>query len=632
MSLLVARDYANSSRSLWIPAGTSLPVGPTGPQGPPGTSTGQEYYFLNIANPVSPYLTATPIFQLLPGASTVFSSIGDSVDFLTDVGVPGTPDIPTGAWSFHFHAQTNGTTTAEILFTLQKYNGGVVTPINTSNPVPLNLGSTKTEYNGSLSVPVVPLVAGDQLLCSFVASNLTPGDTITFYYDDDETAQAVTSFTVPGNTGPTGATGPQGIQGTGGFTGPAGPTGAQGVPGVGSTGPAGPTGSTGAPGSGANASLWSLYKAVQTVDISGNTVTNVGTLNSTTISNSSNTYTRTLGVGGFSVAPNISFDNLGNGTFGQSVTASNVAEVANISVYGVNRPVGTNALYAEGGVTLDGGGSVHGITIGTLPVAGVNTQRIDVLPVGIGVNAATYIQLAAGGAGSFAAGGALSLAAGDYIEANSDEFRHINTTSGNQQTTVYAGFYDGPYGVSNTYPMVVGNNGTAGTTILNVNSITGNAVTNTFTISNVSNIIGTTPGGLGLYNMKEIGSYQLLINDLSGVRLNPRLGIGRYASNTYALDVSGSAHASSLTLDISGSAVAQPKFQRGSVSTSGSSGSVAVTLPQSYSDLSYDVFVSMRDTNPASFSVSNSAVNAFTIYWANAGGGAHDLGWMSAGS
>ena len=57
-----------------------------------------------------------------------------------------------------------------------------------------------------------------------------------------------------------------------------------------------------------------------------------------------------------------------------------------------------------------------------------------------------------------------------------------------------------------------------------------------------------------------------------------------------------------------------------------------MTLPQSYSDLSYDVFVSMRDTNPASFSVSNSAVNAFTIYWANAGGGAHDLGWMSAGS
>jgi hypothetical protein len=110
----------------------------------------------------------------------------------------------------------------------------------------------------------------------------------------------------------------------------------------------------------------------------------------------------------------------------------------------------------------------------------------------------------------------LSLAAGDYIEANSDEFRHVNTTSGNQQTTVYAGFYDGPYGVSNTYPMVVGNNGTAGTTILNVNSITGTA-SNTFAISNVSNIIGTTPGGLGLYNVKEIGNAASAM-DISGLR------------------------------------------------------------------------------------------------------------------
>jgi hypothetical protein len=211
------------------------------------------------------------------------------------------------------------------------------------------------------------------------------------------------------------------------------------------------------------------------------------------------------------------------------VTASNSGQVANISVYGVNRLVGTNALYAQGGVTLDGGGTVHGITIGTLPVAGINTQRIDVLPVGIGINAATYIQLAALGAGSFAAGGALSLAAGDYIEANSDEFRHVNTTSGNQQTTVYAGFYDGPYGVSNTYPMVVGNNGTAGTTILNVNSITGTA-SNTFAISNVSNIIGTVPGGLGLYNVKEIG------NPANTMFLN---GVGLLNNPASTMDLSG---------------------------------------------------------------------------------------------
>jgi hypothetical protein len=70
--------------------------------------------------------------------------------------------------------------------------------------------------------------------------------------------------------------------------------------------------------------------------------------------------------------------------------------------------------------------------------------------------------------------------------------------------------------VSNTYPMVVGNNGTAGTTILNVNSITGTA-SNTFAISNVLNIIGTTPGGLGLYNVKEIGNAASAM-DISGLR------------------------------------------------------------------------------------------------------------------
>lgn len=528
MSLLVARDYANPSRSLWIPSGTQLPVGPTGPQGPPGTSTGQEYYFLNIANPVVPYLTATPVFQLLPGTSTVFSSIGDSIDFLTDVGVPGTPDIPTGTWSFHFHAQTNGTTTAEILFTLQKYNAGVITAINTSNPVPLNLGATKAEYNGSLAVPVVPLVAGDQLLCSFVASNLNPGDTITFYYDDDETAQAVTSFSVPGNTGPTGPQGATGANGFG-FTGPQGPTGSQGPTGVGATGPQGNTGPAGTPGSSANASLWAIYPAASNVDMSGNNISNLNTITSTTSVNNSNAWTRTLGIGGSTLVPFTSIDNLGNGAFGQSVVASNSAQIANISVYGVNRPPGTNALYANGGVTLDGGGTIHGITIGTLPVAGVNTQRIDVLPAGIGINAATYFQAAAGGAASVAAGGALSLAAGDYIEANSDEFRHINTTSGNQQTTVYAGFYDGPYGVSNTYPMVVGNNGTAGTEILNVNNITGNA-SNTFAISNVANIIGRVPIGLGIYNVKEIG------NPANAMFLN---GVGLIQNNASTMDLSG---------------------------------------------------------------------------------------------
>lgn len=528
MSLLSARDYANPNRSLWLSAGTQLPVGPTGPQGPPGFSSGQEYYFTNVANPAGPpFLTMTPTFNLIAGSTIGLLNTGDKVSFLTDPGIPTATSIPGGTWAFQFHAATSGPLTDTITISLSTWNAGTPTLINAGVPITLYAGPTKELYFGSLSVPPTVLAPGDQLLVEFEATSIT--GTIVFFLDDDEQAEVITSFVSAGNTGPTGPQGPTGANGLG-FTGAAGPTGPQGVPGVGSTGATGPAGPTGVPGSGANASQWAVFKAVQTVDMSGNSISNANAIASTSLVNNSNAWTRTLGIGGTTFVPFTTIDNLGNGAFGQSVVASNSAEIANISVYGVNRPPGTNALYAEGGVTLDGGGTVHGITIGTLPVAGVNTQRIDVLPVGIGINAATYVQVAAAGAASMAAGGALSLAGGDYIEANTDDFRVINTTSGNQQTTIRAGFYDGPFGVSNTYPMVVGNNGTAGTEILNVNNITGNATTNTFAISNVAQIIGRVPFGLGIYNVAEIG------NPANAMFLN---GVGLIQNQASTMDLSG---------------------------------------------------------------------------------------------
>jgi hypothetical protein len=527
MSLLVARDYANPARPLWLAAGTSLPVGPTGPAGPPGFSSGLTYYFTNVAVGSTGYFTMTETFNLITQA--IFTRTGDGriVEFVT---TPlGVSVINGGTWNINFHASSS-VTNGFVYVTLSTWDGtNPPTVIATSGEVNIFQGGTIEEYIGNLPVPTTTIAPTDQLLISFIATGLGGGDTLSIYTDGDVQSEVLTTFSVPGNTGPTGPTGPQGLQGTGGFTGAQGPQGIQGVAGTGFTGPVGATGATGAAGSAANVSNWAVYPASQDVNISNRILSNVATLNSTTILNNSNAWSRTLGVGGISSAPFTSIDNLGNGAFGQSVVASNSAQIANISSYGVNRPAGTNALYVSGGTTLDGGGAVHGITIGTLPVAGINTQRIDVLPVGIGVNAATYIQLAALGAGSFAAGGALSLAAGDYIEANTDDFRVINTSSGNQQTTIRAGFYDGPFGVSNTYPMVVGNNGTAGTTILNVNSITGTA-SNTFAISNVSNIIGTLPAQMGLYNVKEIG------NPANTMFLN---GVGLISSPTTTMDLSG---------------------------------------------------------------------------------------------
>ena len=527
MSLLVAKDYANPNRSLWLPAGTSLPVGPTGPQGPPGFSSGQEYYFTNVANPAgAPFLTMTPTFNLIAGTVSGLANNGDKLEFLTDAGIPTASAIPGGTWAFQFHAETSGTTAATITVSLSTWNAGTPTLVNTGNAVPLLAGATKELYFTSLSVPPTVLTAGDQLLVEFTAGGLTPGDTIDIYLDDDEQAEVITSFVNAGNTGPTGPPGPTGANGLG-FTGPAGPTGSQGPPGVGSTGPAGPTGPAGTPGSSANASTWAAFKAISNVDLSGNTLVNGAV-------NVSNVYATSAGFGGTSLIPLTTISSLGtvsaiNMSATQSLEVATVSELGNISVYGANRPVGTNALYAEGGITLTGGGVVHGVEIGALTVGGVDTQRIDVLPVGIGINAATYVQVAAAGAASMAAGGALSLAAGDYIEANTDDFRVINTTSGNQQTTIRAGFYDGPFGVSNTYPMVVGNNGTAGTEILNVNNITGNA-SNTFDISNVRSIIGRVPFGLGIYNVAEIG------NPANAMFLN---GVGLINNPASTMDLSG---------------------------------------------------------------------------------------------
>lgn len=154
---------------------------------------------------------------------------------------------------------------------------------------------------------------------------------------------------------------------------------------------------------------------------------------------------------------------------------------ADVNIYGVNLAPLDSALYVQGGTTLDGGGSIHGITIGTLPVSGVNTQRIDVLPTGITLTTPSFftvlgagaITMTVGGAISLAAGGVVSLAAGSYVEVNSSNLHLINTTSGNENTVINVGRVDGPYNVSNQYPLILGNSGSAGTEIVNLISING---------------------------------------------------------------------------------------------------------------------------------------------------------------
>lgn len=330
------------------------------------------------------------------------------------------------------------------------------------------------------------------------------------------------------STGPTGRTGPQGIQGITGATGPTGqaglsvvgPTGNTGA--TGNTGPTGATGSTGASG---NPASWSQYPAIQAVDISGNNINNAASIVSTNITNNNAFWTNSAGFAGTTLIPLAGIDSLGNISTKTSLTVAQLTGLGNISTFGANRPVGLNTLYAEGGTTLTGGGVVHGITLGALRAGGVDTVRLEVLPGGIfattplfpiSLTSGSAVTINAGGAGNFSCGGALSLAGGGYIEANSSDFRLINSTSGNQATTLYTGFIDGPYNVSNANPLVIGNSGTAGTIYQNVKTFT-----------------GISPGGANLSNITSIGNpiNAMTIGGVSTINTRPVFINGSFDSD-----------------------------------------------------------------------------------------------------
>jgi hypothetical protein len=261
---------------------------------------------------------------------------------------------------------------------------------------------------------------------------------------------------------------------------------------------------TGAAGAASN---WAAFPAVQNVNMNNSTLSNALLLQSSNLNltgsniTNGNTFTGTLGVGGLSLVPLASINSLGQGVLQDLDVGTTTTSIGDLNVYGVNALPGDNALYVLGGTTLTGGLTagvpVHGTEIGALPVAGVDTVRIDVLPVGMGFNSATYIQLAAVGAGSFAAGGALSLAGGDYVEINTDDCRIINTTSGNQSTTLTVANIQMPGSVAASVPLQINNTaggginlvGTSGVgQIAGFSSITGDRLLSPFISTNNINL------------------------------------------------------------------------------------------------------------------------------------------------
>jgi hypothetical protein len=230
-------------------------------------------------------------------------------------------------------------------------------------------------------------------------------------------------------------------------------------------------------GAGGAASNWAQYPANANVNINGSNLSNAALISGSNLAltgsniTNGNTFTNSLGVGGTSLISLATINSLGQGVLQDLDVGSVATSIGDLNVYGVNALPGDNALYVVGGTTLTGGGIVHGAEIGALTVAGVDTVRIDVLPAGMGLNSATYIQLAAAGAGSFAAGGALSLAGGDYVEVNTDDFRVINTTSGNQSTTLTVANIQMPASVAATVPLQINNTAGGGINLVGTSGV-----------------------------------------------------------------------------------------------------------------------------------------------------------------
>lgn len=178
------------------------------------------------------------------------------------------------------------------------------------------------------------------------------------------------------------------------------------------------------------------------------------------------------------------------------------------SVVVSNDTTGGGSLIVNGGTTLDGG-YFHGTTIGSLPVSGINTVRVDVLPVGIDIVSPTYVTIDAGGAANIAAGGAVSIAGGSYIELNTATITAINTTSGNDNTVLTIGQIQ-PASSGSQPLRIGGSNGVTLTSGVNVQS-------NLFTASNLAQLqsytITNVWDSLTLYNIGTQVTYSPTSNE-----------------------------------------------------------------------------------------------------------------------
>jgi hypothetical protein len=203
-----------------------------------------------------------------------------------------------------------------------------------------------------------------------------------------------------GATGSTGATGPTGPMGLQGIIGPQGPTGRQGYGGP--TGVTGATGATGTPGSSADASLWSQFPAVSTINCAGNDIINAGSIKAAGVTESV-----TLGTG---PSPLASFDVVCNNLSGG---ISHINSLGKFTIESDNlldiRAPNSDLTIAAQDVNISNSGltSVMNLT-SIFGIQGTAGAGINFSAGGaFGVQAGTFLTLACAGGVSIGSGNVL---------------------------------------------------------------------------------------------------------------------------------------------------------------------------------------------------------------------------------
>jgi hypothetical protein len=112
-----------------------------------------------------------------------------------------------------------------------------------------------------------------------------------------------------------------------------------------------------------------------------------------------------------------------------------------------------------------------------------------------------------------------------------------------------------------------------------------------------------------------------------------------YGISTVAITTDGNIALNSASSNIEASAplticnVRQPFIQYGGFASSGNNGSNVVNIPIPYSTIySYRAYVTMEDSEPAEMSANRLTNSNFQVFWAQAGGGSHEIAWMTLGN